>query len=142
MSIKAMTWYWEHSKQEGHKLLLLLALADWSDDEGECYPSVKRLAQRIRRNRRTAQRAINELEKEGELLIHQGMGKGQEGRRSSLYYLLKYRNALSIDIPPMLVEAAHHYRAKSRKQGMKGAEVRKAQAALLDDKSRVTPTPP
>jgi len=142
MSIKVMTWYWDNSEQDGHKLLLLLALSDWSDNEGQCYPSTRGLAQRIRRDRRSVQRAIKELEKAGEILIHQGMGKGPEGQRSSLFSLLKYREALAIETPPMLIEAANHYRERSRRQGRKGAEVRKAQAKLLEAEQGVTPTSP
>ncbi len=142
MSIKAMTWYWDNSAQDGHKLLLLLALADWSNDEGECYPRVGRLAQRSRRKRRATQRAINELETDGEILVHPGMGKGPEGKRSSLYYLLKYRASLGLEVPPMFVEAAKHYREKSRKQGLQGFEVRKLQARLLEDAPGVSPSTP
>lgn len=142
MSIKAITWYWDNSAQDGHKLLLLLALADWSNDEGECYPRVGRLAQRARRKRRATQRAIKELETAGEILVHPGMGKGPEGKRSSLYYLLKYRASLGLEVPPMFVEAAKHYREKSRKQGIQGFEVRQLQARLLDDKPGVSSSTP
>lgn len=143
MSIKVMSWYWDHSKQEGHKLLLLLALADWANEDGECFPSMGGLAKRSRRDKRSVQRTIKELEASGEILVYQGMGKGQDGQRSPLYYLLKYRHANSIHIPPMIIEAAQYYREQSRKQGKKGIEVRKAQAALLDQQEGVTPvTPP
>jgi hypothetical protein len=39
MSIKVMSQVWEHSTRKGTRLLLLLALADFANDEGICYPA-------------------------------------------------------------------------------------------------------
>jgi len=133
MSIKVMSWYWEHSTQDGHKLLALLALADWSNDEGECYPGIDTFAARIRRDRRSAQRVIGDLEAAGELVVYPGMGKGPEGRRSSLYYLVRFRDAAKLSMPPMAIEAAQHYRQSDRSNGAKGLAVRKTQALLSGD---------
>jgi hypothetical protein len=70
VSIKVMSWYWDNSAADGHLLLALLALSDWANDDGECYPSVKRIAQRIRRSVRATQDAIAELEQLGEILVY------------------------------------------------------------------------
>lgn len=143
MSIRVMAWYWDNSPQDGHKLLLLLALADWSDDNGECFPSIAGIANRIRRKPRTTQLTIGELEDAGEIMVYQGQGKGRDGQRSPLYYLLKYREAAGIVTPPMIIEAAKHYREQSRKQGKRGAKLRKTQSALLDESVGVQQiTPP
>ncbi len=139
MSIKVMSWYWEHSDQDGHRLLALLALSDWCTDEGECYPSIKALAQRIRRDERSAQRVVSDLEGDGELVVYPGMGKGAEGRRSPLYYLIKYRESRGLHVEPMIAEVAKHYRQIDKKNGRKGLQVRKAQALLSGD-TDVTPT--
>ena len=139
MSIKAMGWYWEHSAQSGHKLLALLALADWANDDGDCYPRMERIAQRIRRDPRSAQRAVTELEVDGELLIYPGEGSGQRGQKSPRYYLLRYMQAHSISLPPMIVEDARRRRCQDRIAGQKAARLRRQRLALTGD-TDVTPT--
>ncbi len=134
-----MSWYWEHSTQDGHKLLALLALADWSNDEGECYPSIDTIAKRIRRDRRSAQRVIGDLETAGELVIYPGMGKGADGKRSSLYYLVRFRETHKLVIPPMAKEAAEHHRQIDRKNGLRGLVARR-QFQLLTGDTDAAPT--
>ncbi len=55
MSIKAVSWVWEHSPEKSTRLLMLIAIADYCDDEGICYPSVRRLAEKCRLSSRRAQ---------------------------------------------------------------------------------------
>jgi hypothetical protein len=42
-------------------LLTLLALADWSDDEGRCYPSVASIAKKVRLSEKQARRLVHRL---------------------------------------------------------------------------------
>jgi hypothetical protein len=84
MSIKIMTAVWEHSSQSGNSLLLLLALADFANDGGICWPSVETLATKARVSDRTVQRMIQKLIAEGELEIVEKGG----GRRSHRYRVL------------------------------------------------------
>lgn len=67
MSVRQMTLVWEYSRAEGNVLLLALALADWADDDGYCYPSFRQLAKKARIDRSTAIRGIGKLLKSGEL---------------------------------------------------------------------------
>ena len=47
MSIKVMNKVWETEMVSDHtELILLLAMADFSDDEGYCFPSVRKLAKK------------------------------------------------------------------------------------------------
>lgn len=62
-----MTLVWEHSRAEGNLLLLALALADWCDDDGYCYPSFRQLARKARVDRSTAIRGIKKLLTLGEI---------------------------------------------------------------------------
>lgn len=74
MSIAAMSYVWENSKQEGGALLIMLALADYSNDRGEAYPSVKTLGKKARLGERQVQRVIQHLEQKGEITILKNAG--------------------------------------------------------------------
>ncbi len=59
-------------------------LANCADKNGECYPSVRRIAEDLSINKSTVFRAFNELEEQG-LLKRFPRYHTQGGRRSSLY---------------------------------------------------------
>lgn len=56
--------------------LVLLALADWSNDEGACWPSIAKLASKTNASDRTIQRAIGALCAGGHLTRREIPGKG------------------------------------------------------------------
>ena len=58
-------------------------LANCADKNGECYPSVRRIAEDLSVNKSTVFRAFNELEKNG--LEREARYHTQGGQRSSLY---------------------------------------------------------
>lgn len=64
-----MTLVWNSGKNEGVKLLVMLALADWSDADGESFPSIPTLAKRVRVTERYVQKLIRELLDEKEIAI-------------------------------------------------------------------------
>lgn len=77
-----MSAVWEHSAAKGGDLLVLLALADFSDDSGCSYPLVTTLAHKARLSERATQYAIKNLVEMGELTVeHRDGGRG----RSSLF---------------------------------------------------------
>lgn len=61
MSIRIMSKVWELYPGGGTELLSLLALADWSDDDGRCFPSMAAIARKTRLQPRQAQRLIHKL---------------------------------------------------------------------------------
>jgi hypothetical protein len=62
MSIKVMSMVWETEVVSDHtELLLLLAMADFADDDGACFPSVRKLAKKSRISERQAHRVIKQL---------------------------------------------------------------------------------
>jgi hypothetical protein len=77
MSIRLMSQVWDHSSLEGTSLLMLLAIADHANDDGVCWPSVRRLAQRVRVSVRQAQRLLRSLEAEGHIAVNRGCGRGK-----------------------------------------------------------------
>lgn len=48
MSVRTMAKVWELSANRGNDLLMLLAIADFADDDGNAYPSVQTLAHKCR----------------------------------------------------------------------------------------------
>jgi len=75
MSNKEQDRVWEHSKQKGADLVVMLALANRANDSGICWPSQDELAARARVNRRTAQRIVDRLIASGEIAVLDRPGK-------------------------------------------------------------------
>lgn len=64
-----MSKVWEQSVHAGTELLMLLAVADFSDDDGQAYPSVATLARKCRMKPRNCRYILKALEQSGELSI-------------------------------------------------------------------------
>lgn len=75
-----MTSVWERSIQSGSALLLLLAIADFADDDGFAFPSVARLAKKVRLTERQTWSLIGKLKADGELAVGVGGGRGRTNR--------------------------------------------------------------
>lgn len=69
MSVRVMALVWEYYPGGGSEFLAMLALADWSDDEGRCFPSIQSIARKIRLKDRQAQRVVHTLIAEGFVLV-------------------------------------------------------------------------
>jgi DNA-binding transcriptional ArsR family regulator len=76
MSVKVMASVWEFGPEDKSDLLLLLALADYANDDGECYPSVGKLATKARMDERTARRHLRNLEEAGYIETRFNRGRG------------------------------------------------------------------
>lgn len=88
MSLKAMTHVWETSKQKANSLLVLLAIADIADDNGDAYPGVNRLAKKCRMTVRNLQKITVKLEVAGELLIFPNVGLKTSSGWTNLYRIV------------------------------------------------------
>lgn len=99
MSIKAMTWIWDNSEAQGTELLCLLALADYANDEGECYPGIKRLAHRCRVGERAIQKVLRKLEEAGEVETITGKGVHTKTGVTNRYRLIKYAEGVNAGTP-------------------------------------------
>jgi hypothetical protein len=99
MSVKAMSWVWDHSEADGNARLVLLAIADNAHDDGrDAYPGQQEIARKCRLSVRTVRRAIEELVALGELEIarHAGVAsRSGEGRRTHRYTLSKLADNLT-----------------------------------------------
>jgi hypothetical protein len=74
MSVKVLNQVWQFSKTSGITLLVLLAIADFADDDGNAYPSIPNLAKKARCSERQAQRAIRAAEEIQELKVELKQG--------------------------------------------------------------------
>ena len=75
MSIRIMSQVWESGPEDRGELLVMLALADFADDRGRCWPSIATIAKRARMTARSAQRILRKLESEGAVKISTGTGR-------------------------------------------------------------------
>jgi DNA-binding MarR family transcriptional regulator len=75
MSIKIMSMIWENGPDDRGELLVLLALADFADDRGRCWPSIATIARRARMTARSAQRILRKLEADGAVEISTGAAR-------------------------------------------------------------------
>jgi hypothetical protein len=69
-----MTLVWEKSQHKGSELLLLLAIADNTNDQGVAFPSINTLARKTRLSIRNVRYVIVRLEHSGELEVSIGTG--------------------------------------------------------------------
>ena len=76
MSIKLMTAVWDRLDLSSTQKLVLLALADWANDEGLCWPSISRLAVKASLTSRGVQKSIRSLEDMGFIRREEVTGKG------------------------------------------------------------------
>jgi hypothetical protein len=74
MSIRVTSWVWENTRAEGAELLVLLALAEHAGNDGSCYPSMRRIAERARLSLRGAQTAMRALEAKGAISTSRNTG--------------------------------------------------------------------
>ncbi len=85
MSISVIDRVWKYSQQGGTALLVLLALADWADDWGYCYPGHAAIARKARTTERNVYLLINKLAEAGEIrIVRKGSG-GRYQRETSVY---------------------------------------------------------
>lgn len=80
MSNRWMNMVWKSSKHKGTARLVLLAIADHANDDGECWPSIARIADHANISKRQAVRIVAELEADGSLQIQRGDGRNHTSR--------------------------------------------------------------
>lgn len=97
-----MSWVWRHSRARGNHLLVLLAIADSANDDGEdAWPTKKTLAAKTKLSVKTVQRCVQDLWEDGELLVEKNAGgtkHWREDRRPNRYTVLMHTGG-QIDLP-------------------------------------------
>lgn len=80
MSVRVLNAVWQNSPQTANALLLLLAIADYADDNGVAWPSIEALQAKARCSERTVQRILQALVVDGELEIDLNAGPSGTNR--------------------------------------------------------------
>src|SRR6516225_1438614 len=76
-----MTSVWDDFRTQAHsELLVLLALADWANDDGYCWPTITALAAKARLSERAVQQILGRLTTTGRIRRIQGGGRGRANR--------------------------------------------------------------
>jgi hypothetical protein len=107
----------------------MLALADFSNEEGECFPSVSTLAEKSRVSERHVQKVISHLQQHGLVTVEKGAGRGRiPGQRSNLYRINLDQLRSNAPIP------APNYKEQNEKK-------REDKADRIHPRHNDTPTP-
>ncbi|MCS6601675.1 helix-turn-helix domain-containing protein [Burkholderia pseudomallei] len=87
MSINAMRIVWEKFPRGGSEMLVMLALADWCDDDGRSlYPSMNSIARKSRLSRSQTQRIVHRFVAEGFLEVVEN-STGGDHKKTPHYWL-------------------------------------------------------
>lgn len=89
MSVKVISRVWECSSHGGNELLVLLALADWADDDGRhIYPSVPRIAAKCKLTERGVRYILRKLEASGELITSMQSHRNKNRQMTNEYRIV------------------------------------------------------
>ncbi len=81
MAVRVISMVWDGYPGGGSDLLALLALADWSDDEGRCFPAIASISKKTRLSEKQARRVVHNLIETGFLYVTAGVDGGGMSRR-------------------------------------------------------------
>jgi DNA-binding transcriptional MocR family regulator len=94
MSIQAVSWVLEESRSRGFARLVLLSLANYANDDDECWPSMRTIAKNAGISLGSVSKQIQELVDLGELEV---VSKGSH-RTSTRYRIQRSRDELSVQL--------------------------------------------
>lgn len=125
MSIAVMARVWaDYPGGGGSELLALLALADWSDDAGRCWPSMSAIAGKTRLSRSQAQRIVHGLIDGGYLrVIGNSMG-GKPGATRQYQIVLSALTGRTDATPTGRTDATGSADATGRTDAQEGSHGR------------------
>ena len=99
MSVRAIQWAFEQKVGRASMKLVLIALANYADEEGCCYPSTDSICEHTDLDRKTVLRVLGELRERG-FIADTGARRGRTGQvivhRLSLEKQSQKRNAKTV----------------------------------------------
>lgn len=78
MSVKWISYIWDKTDYKEGELLTALALADFANDEGECFPYIETIAKKARLSVRQIQKIIHNFEADSFLKVERFQGRGKK----------------------------------------------------------------
>ncbi len=95
MSIEVSNFYWDRCANiKGSERLVLLALADYCNESGWCFPSVSELARRCQISDRGIQKILARLAAGGHIAVEANQGlRKTRGSPTHKYHLLAYQRS-------------------------------------------------
>lgn len=135
MSIRLLTEIWENGPNSQADTLVLLALADFANDKGECWPSITSICKKSRLSNRGVQKVLARLQADGWLEIRAG-----GGRNHCNFYTVKTPNlsAQTLNsVRPLSVETPNQVPPL----GTENPEPRSPIAALNPERGDINPEP-
>ena len=89
---------WDTSPLEGRSLLIELALADFANDQGKCFPSIETVARKARCSESWVHQVIRDLKRRGRIEVILGGGRGNV----NLYILTPNAGEKGVTNTPLL----------------------------------------
>jgi hypothetical protein len=80
MSIRRLTDVWSNSPYSGNALLIHLALADFADEDGVCFPRKSTLAKKARCTEETVRTTLIRMASDGEIAVLEQPERGRYAR--------------------------------------------------------------
>jgi len=90
VAVEFITIVWRSSPYRAEKLLVQLALADWSNLDGEFHPTYKQIAEKARITRPGAIGIIQAMIEDGEIVMVEHSAGGGRGKRNHFRFAEKY----------------------------------------------------
>lgn len=135
MSVVASTWAWKVTGLHQTEKLALLALADWSDDDGVSFPSLKKLAAKVETSQRNIIRVVHKLEDKGLLVIKKRPAANGD------HYSNQYHLSMDGVVTPTSLPSDTHDTRGSDTRVTRGSDIAVAHNTSLPDTS-LPDTPP
>lgn len=101
-------------------MLVMLALADWSDDEGRCWPSMDAIAHKARLSRSQAQRVAHRLINDGFLRVTGNDAGGKPGMTRRYQIILSAMSRRADATPTGCMDATGSADATGRTDAQEG----------------------
>lgn len=97
MANEHITYVFKSNDSKGADRLMLLAIADYCDQHGSCYPSYQTLAEKCNVTRRAAIDTCQRLEKTGHIYIATKQGFKTENGSTNRFFMTKWRESQDLD---------------------------------------------
>ena len=103
MSVAATNYVWTQSPAEGADRLVLLALADFADENGRCFGSWGKLCEKTRLARATVARSLSRLQQSGQLvMVEKGHRKlAGDGAEASIWKIPGVSDEMGLRMRPV-----------------------------------------